>query len=98
MGSWPDVLAQVGITRIPAQRKKHAVILPGLVTLLEPGRTCTERKVSDALAKFHLDFFTLRHELLGMGLLAHKKGVCWRATHDPILQPADDLPPLPAVE
>nr|WP_246363490.1 DUF2087 domain-containing protein [Deinococcus budaensis] len=82
------------LTRIPAQRKKRDVILHELASLFEPGRSYSEREVSDALAGFHPDFFTLRRELVGLGLLAREKGVYWRVTegvtpHTP--QMADDL-------
>lgn len=66
------------LTRIPAQRKKRDVILHELATLFEPGRTYTEREVSDMLAEYHPDFFTLRRELVGLGLLARENGVYWR--------------------
>lgn len=66
------------LTRIPAQRKKRDVILHELAALFEPGRTYTEREVSDALAEFHPDFFTLRRELVGLGLLARENGMYWR--------------------
>jgi ArsR family transcriptional regulator len=68
------------LLRIPAQRKKRDVILHELAGLFGPGRTYTEREVSDALAGFHPDFFTLRRELVGLGLLAREKGVYWRVT------------------
>ncbi|GMA15741.1 DUF2087 domain-containing protein [Deinococcus metallilatus] len=68
------------LTRIPAQRKKRDVILVELANLFEPGRTYTEREVNDILAGFHPDFFTLRRELVGLGLLAREKGVYWRVT------------------
>ncbi|MEF2277036.1 DUF2087 domain-containing protein [Deinococcus sp. YIM 134068] len=66
------------LTRIPAQRKKRDVILRELAALFEPGRTYTEREVSDALAEYHPDFFTLRRELVGLGLLTRENGVYWR--------------------
>ena len=66
------------LTQIPAQRKKRDVILRELATLFEPGRTYAEREVNEALGEFHPDFFTLRRELVGLGLLAREKGVYWR--------------------
>lgn len=56
------------------------------------------KKGRDALAELHPDFFTLRRELVGLGLPAREKGVYGRVTEDPIPQTADDVPPLPAVE
>ncbi|WP_194165310.1 DUF2087 domain-containing protein [Deinococcus terrestris] len=82
------------LTRIPAQRKKRDVILRELAALFEPGRTYTEREVSDALAEYHPDFFTLRRELVGLGLLARDRGVYWRVTGEAAPrtpQMADDL-------
>lgn len=82
------------LTRIPAQRKKRDVILHELASLFEPGRTYSEREVSDALAGFHPDFFTLRRELVGLGLLARERGVYWRVTEGVTPrtpQPADDF-------
>lgn len=80
------------LTHIPAQRKKRDVILHELASLFEPGRTYTEREVSDALAEFHPDFFTLRRELVGLGLLAREQGVYWRVAANEV------APTLPAVE
>ncbi|WP_216324945.1 DUF2087 domain-containing protein [Deinococcus aestuarii] len=85
------------LTRIPAQRKKRDVILMELASLFEPGRTYTEREVSEALAEYHPDFFTLRRELVGLGLLARENGVYWRVGGGRTPQRADDhtltLPP-----
>lgn len=82
------------LVRIPAQRKKRDVILRELAALFEPGRTYSEREVSDALAEYHPDFFTLRRELVDLGLLAREKGVYWRVTEGAAPrtpQMADDL-------
>ena len=54
------------------------MILHELAGLFEPGRTYTEREVSDALAEYHPDFFTLRRELVGLGLLERENGIYTR--------------------
>ena len=53
------------------------IVSESLIATL-PGRTYTEREVSDALAEFHPDFFTLRRELVELGLLKRENGVYWR--------------------
>ena len=60
---------------IPAQRRKRDVILDHLAAEFEPGRDYTEREVNALLGTFHPDFFTLRRELVGRGLLSRDKGV-----------------------
>ena len=60
---------------IPAQRKKRDVILDHLAAEFEPERDYPEREVNALLGTFHLDFFTLRRELVGRGLLSRDKGV-----------------------
>lgn len=66
------------LIHLPAQRKKRDVVLRELATLFEPGRTYAEREVNGVLGELHPDFFTLRRELVGLGLLAREKGVYWR--------------------
>lgn len=78
------------LTRIPAQRKKRDVILQELASLFEPGRTYTEREVSDRLAEYHPDFFTLRRELVGLGLLARENSIYWRVGEGRTPQRTDD--------
>lgn len=62
------------LLRIPAQRKKRDVILRELAGLFEPGRDYSEREVSERLAEYHEDFFTLRRELVMTGLLTRAGG------------------------
>ena len=65
---------------IPAQRKKRDVILDHLAAEFEPGRDYPEREVNEILGTFHPDFFTLRRELIGRGLLSRDKGIYQRVT------------------
>lgn len=67
------------LVQIPAQRKKKDVILHYLATLFEPGQHYPEREVNAMLGEYHPDFFTLRRELIGLGLLERDKGVYWRS-------------------
>ncbi len=68
-------LKQGRLVRIPAQRKKRDVILDVLAELFEPDRDYPEREVNLKLAEFHEDFFTLRRELIGRGLMTREGGV-----------------------
>lgn len=66
------------LSGIPAQRKKRDVILRYLASLFEVGRQFPESEVNTVLGECHPDFFTLRRELVGAGLLQREKGVYWR--------------------
>ena len=66
------------LMQIPAQRKKRDVVLRYLATLFEAGRHYREAEVNAVLGELHPDFFTLRRELVGAGLLARAEGVYWR--------------------
>lgn len=68
------------LVQIPAQRKKKDVVLHYLATLFEPGRTYSEKEVNTLLGEYHEDFFTLRRELVGLGVLARANGQYWRVT------------------
>ena len=68
------------LVQIPAQRKKKDVVLAFLATLFEPGRQYPEKEVNALLGEYHPDFFTLRRELVGLGLLARDSGIYWRVT------------------
>lgn len=66
------------LTTLPAQRKKKDVVLRELVKLFELGRQYPEREVNAMLGELYPDFFTLRRELVGLGVMAREKGVYWR--------------------
>lgn len=66
------------LVQIPAQRKKKDVVLHYLVTLFELGRQYPEPQVNAMLGEYHPDFFTLRRELVGLGVLARENGLYWR--------------------
>ncbi len=68
------------LTQIPGQRKKRDVILRELANLFEPGERHSEKEVNGRLGEYHPDFFTLRRELVGLGLLERQSGVYWRPT------------------
>lgn len=63
------------LLRIPAQRKKRDVVLRFLAGLFEPERDYPEREVNTILGEYHPDFFTLRRELVGLGLLTRTAGI-----------------------
>jgi ArsR family transcriptional regulator, arsenate/arsenite/antimonite-responsive transcriptional repressor len=67
------------LSTIPAQRKKRDVILDWLAAEFEAGREYPEREVNALLGTYHPDFFTLRRELVGRGLLTREKGIYRRA-------------------
>jgi ArsR family transcriptional regulator, arsenate/arsenite/antimonite-responsive transcriptional repressor len=60
---------------IPAQRKKRDIVLEKLLESFEFDRAYPEREVNQILAEFHEDFFTLRRELIGAGLMTRQKNV-----------------------
>lgn len=68
--------------QIPASRKKREVVLRWLARRFEPGVRYPEREV-DRILGLQNDFFTLRRELIGYGLLARQKGVYWRPEVEP---------------
>ncbi|WP_221089389.1 DUF2087 domain-containing protein [Deinococcus aquaedulcis] len=76
------------LSTLPAQRKKRDVILHELAGLFEPGRRYPEREVNAVLGEVYGDVFTLRREMVGLGVLAREAGVYWR--------PALDDPPQSA--
>ncbi|UBV44732.1 metalloregulator ArsR/SmtB family transcription factor (plasmid) [Deinococcus taeanensis] len=67
------------LVQIPAQRKKREVVLRELATIFDPGRSYLETEVNALLGEYHEDFFTLRRELVGLGLLTRERGVYQRA-------------------
>lgn len=67
------------LTTIPAQLKKKVVVMHELGHLFEPGRRYLEREVNAILGEWHPDVFTLRREMVGMGVMARERGVYWRA-------------------
>jgi ArsR family transcriptional regulator, arsenate/arsenite/antimonite-responsive transcriptional repressor len=60
---------------IPAQRKKRDVILEKILESFEFDYAYPEREVNMILSEFHEDFFTLRRELVGAGLMTRDKGI-----------------------
>ncbi|ANC72497.1 MULTISPECIES: DUF2087 domain-containing protein [Deinococcus] len=66
------------LLQIPAQRKKRDVVLRFLAGLFEPERRYPEAEVNALLGEYHPDFFTLRRELVGAGLLEREQGEYWR--------------------
>ena len=63
---------------IPAQRKKRDIILEKILESFEFDHDYPEREVNLILSEFHEDFFTLRRELIGAGLMTREKGVYLR--------------------
>jgi ArsR family transcriptional regulator, arsenate/arsenite/antimonite-responsive transcriptional repressor len=60
---------------IPAQRKKRDIILEKILEAFEFDHDYPEREVNLILSEFHEDFFTLRRELIGAGLMTREKGI-----------------------
>ena len=60
---------------IPAQRKKRDIILEKILETFEFDHDYPAREVNLILSEFHDDFFTLRRELIGAGLMTRKKGI-----------------------
>ncbi len=60
---------------IPAQRKKRDIILEKIVEAFEFDHAYFEREVNLILSEFHEDFFTLRRELIGAGLMTRENGI-----------------------
>lgn len=68
------------LVQIPAQRKKRDVILHHLGSLFEVGRQYKEVEVNALLSEYHPDFFTLRRELVGLGVLERADGIYSKPT------------------
>jgi ArsR family transcriptional regulator, arsenate/arsenite/antimonite-responsive transcriptional repressor len=60
---------------IPAQRKKRDIILEKILESFEFDQAYPEREVNLILSEFHEDFFTLRRELVGAGLMTREKNI-----------------------
>ncbi len=60
---------------IPAQRKKRDIVLEKILEAFEFDHHYPEREVNLILSEFHEDFFTLRRELIGAGLMTREKGI-----------------------
>jgi ArsR family transcriptional regulator, arsenate/arsenite/antimonite-responsive transcriptional repressor len=60
---------------IPAQRKKRDIILEKILESFEFDHNYPEREVNLILSEFHEDFFTLRRELIGAGLMTRENGI-----------------------
>lgn len=76
------------LTRIPAQRKKRAVVLTFLARQFETARRYPEAEVNERLRVYHDDVCTLRRELVMGKLLQREGGVYWRTPHDRPQAPA----------
>lgn len=66
------------LKEIPASRKKRAVVLRWLADRFEPDTRYPESAVNATIARHHLDFATLRRELIGAQLMRRENGVYWR--------------------
>ena len=66
------------LKEIPASRKKRQVILRFLADRFQQARRYTEKEVNNIIGRHHLDFATLRRELIGANLLQRESGVYWR--------------------
>ncbi len=72
----------VRLKDIPASRKKRLVILKWLADQFEMGVNYPESTVNDILKRYHLDYATLRRELIGCQLMQRENGVYWRLAKD----------------
>lgn len=64
---------------IPAQRKKRLIVLERIAEEFEPGRTYSEREVSETIARFHDDYATLRREMIDEVVMRREGGRYWLA-------------------
>lgn len=63
---------------IPAQRKKGRIVLEVIADAFEYDRIYSEREVNIIIADFHADFFTIRRDVKGEGLMDRDKNGYWR--------------------
>lgn len=66
------------LIEFPTQRSKQLVVLKRLATEFMPGERYTEKQVSETLKAFHLDFATLRRQLVDHKFLARENSIYWR--------------------
>ena len=59
---------------IPAQRKKLEAVLRYVVKAFEVNKRYSEKKVNEILSQYHEDTASLRHELVGYGLMKREGG------------------------
>lgn len=79
---------------VPAKRKVRVAVLLEVLRRFQPGRTYTEREVSDVLREVHPDFAYLRRELVDYGYLWRADGQYRVAARMPERGPVlrDELP------
>lgn len=74
------------LTRLPAKRKKMAVILRWLASLFQPGKVYNESEVNDILKQvYETDYVSLRRYLIDFGFMRreNKGKTYWLSTDNP---------------
>ncbi len=74
------------LTRLPAKRKKMAVILRWLASLFQPGKVYSESEVNDILKQvYETDYVSLRRYLIDFGFMRreNKGKTYWLSTDNP---------------
>ncbi len=73
-----DYIVRGRLKVIPRQLKKRLVILNHLSQQFELGKRYSERQVNEVLKAFHIDWATLRRELVDNKLLARNQEYYWK--------------------
>lgn len=66
------------LKQIPAQLKKHRIVVEHIAETFEPGRRYTEPEVNDILRDFHEDVAQLRRDMVEMRLMRRERGIYQR--------------------
>lgn len=71
------------ISRLPAKRSKKVELALGLLEDLEPGRTYTEKEITEIFSAYVLDHAYVRRELVDSGFLIRDRyGAEYRRARD----------------
>lgn len=67
------------LQQIPAQHKKHWIVLAEIARRFQSGRTYTEHEVNEVILPIYDDYCTIRRELIEQQLLARNGTTYWMA-------------------
>jgi len=66
------------LVTIPVQMKKRHLVLKKIVEDFEHGKLYEEKEVNEILKSYHVDFCTLRREMVVLKLLSRENNHYWR--------------------
>ncbi len=72
------------LTRMPAHKRKRAVVLDQFAALFEPGKTYPEAQVNEMITAAFEDYCLIRRLLVDEGYLARERGMYTRTSKPPL--------------